>query len=384
MSGLNFRLRMLRLGPLACGLALLSWVAISGCGRELGECNLDGLTEDGRPIPGPAAFDVAFRESDGVPMYEGQALVRSSCGNGQFCHSDAAVSEDRFGVPAGLNFDVNVACVDPSVDPTCADLQPCEGADAQSAYCERLERLRRDRNTVISWASESIHEIRRGTMPPGEAGRNVRDTRVWLRADGSTLPEFGTGEAEEIIRNWLACASPVVSRTELAPTPELQLTPCESIEGETCIYAGAQADLPDPTWSSIYWSVMFPRCVLCHGPANANMDQNPDNPTGVIPGGASAEGLAALDMTGSDTTDTSNWASESWSSVVDAEASPDGQCFGGGRINVIPGDAEGSLMIQKMRGVQDCGGPMPLVGDLVAESVVEVIEQWIDEGAENN
>ncbi|HET6417221.1 MAG TPA: hypothetical protein VFG22_13075, partial [Polyangiales bacterium] len=72
-----------------------------GCKRDLGDCNLDGETEDGRPIDGPAAFDIAYRLTDGLPMYEGQALVQSTCGDGAFCHSPAATGTERIGVPAG-------------------------------------------------------------------------------------------------------------------------------------------------------------------------------------------------------------------------------------------------------------------------------------------
>ncbi len=44
-------------------------------------------------------------------------------------------------------------------------------------------------------------------------------------------------------------------------------------------------------------------------PANTNTDQNPDNPfDGQIPGGASVTALAALDLTGVDAMDTTNWA----------------------------------------------------------------------------
>jgi hypothetical protein len=104
---------------LACSLLVLI-TSVTGCKRDLGECNLDGQTPDGRPIEGPAAFDIAYRLADGLPMYEGQALVQTTCGAGQFCHSPAAVGADRIGVPAGLNFDVDLACTDETQDPTCA------------------------------------------------------------------------------------------------------------------------------------------------------------------------------------------------------------------------------------------------------------------------
>ena len=80
---------MLRGRAPACFLLLLTTSALAGvggCKRDLGECNLDGQTPDGRPIEGPAAFDIAYRYSDGLPTYEGQALFPPTCGAGQFCH----------------------------------------------------------------------------------------------------------------------------------------------------------------------------------------------------------------------------------------------------------------------------------------------------------
>jgi hypothetical protein len=164
----------------------------------------------------------------------------------------------------------------------------------------------------------------------------------------------------------------------------MELTACESLEGEVCRYSGPLPTLP-ATWSAIYWSVIFPTCVVCHGPANGNLDQNPDNEGNPIPGGASPQGLAVLDLTGSDTTDTSNWAAESHSALVNVPASQAGDCFGQG-INVIPNDASGSLMIQKMRAVQTCGGEMPLSEgeQTIPTPVILVIEEWINTGAPNN
>jgi len=362
--------------------------ALAGCqDRDLGECNLDGMTEAGAPIPGPAAFALAYRSTDGLPMFEGQALVQASCGNGQFCHTPNAEGADRIGVPKTLDYDVALACTDPTVDSTCANLQPCEGEEIESAYCERLSRLEDNRNSAASWGEGMISEIRNGTMPPGEAGEQVVDRTPWFRADGSPLPEWGSSEATDIVRNWLACKAPVVARAELAPSQDLELAPCESVEGEVCVYNGPQGSLPDPNWSSIYWSVMFTQCVICHGPANSNIDQNPNNPNedGRIPGGASAQGLEVLDLTGSDPTDTSNWAFESHSALVNAPASPLGPCAAQG-VNVIPNDSAGSLMIQKMYAIQTCGGEMPLGGgsQTIPTPVIQVIEDWINMGAPND
>lgn len=369
-------------------LILPLFCVLGGCAdRDLGECNLNGATEDGRPLEGPAAFDLVYNSIDGRPMFEGQALVQASCGNGSFCHAPGAVGAARIGVPAGLDFDVQLACTDVSTDSTCANLQPCDGTEIQSPYCERLERLVDNRDTIASWAGDMIKEIRDGTMPPGAAGAQVQDDTPWFRRDQSELPRLDTSEGQDIVRNWLACNAPVVARTEIPPTPQLELAPCESIADEVCVYSGPQAALPDPTWSSIYWSLIFPQCVLCHGPANSNVDSNPDNPfeNGTIPGGASPQGLAALDLTGSDPTDTSSWPAQSHGALVNVPASAAGECEGQG-IDVIPNDAAGSLMIQKMRAVQTCGGEMPLGSgsQTISNAVIGVVEQWINMGAPND
>ena len=121
----NLPAHMVRGHALTCFVLVLTTstavAGVGGCKRDLGECNLDGQTSRmGSPISGPAALDIAYHFTDGLPMYEGQALVQSTCGNGQFCHSPAAVGGDRIGVPAGLNFDVALACTDETQDPSCA------------------------------------------------------------------------------------------------------------------------------------------------------------------------------------------------------------------------------------------------------------------------
>jgi hypothetical protein len=366
-------------------LAASATATLVGCKRDLGECSLYGVTADGAPLDGPAAFDIAYRVPDGLPMYEGQALVQSTCGNGQLCHSPAAVGSDRVGVPAGLNFDVALACTGALQDPTCAPpLGSCEGGQTDTDYCQRLQRLQSNNDQIIDWADGMIQEIRAGAMPPGEVGRDATDPRQWLRkSDGTVLPTIESSEGREIVRNWLACEAPVVARTEFPPSDALELEPCESVDDEICIYNGPRQDLPDPTWSDIYWSLMFTQCVVCHGPANGNVDENPANPfSGQIPGGASAQGLAALNLTGSDAADTTNWASESWAAVVGALAADPGSCAGQGTI-VIPNDPANSIMIQKISATQTCGDSMPL-GTSVGFALIQVVEAWINLGAPND
>lgn len=368
---------------LAC-LLLVLFTAALGCKRDLGECNLDGLTDDEPPreIPGPAAFDIAYRLTDGLPMYEGQALVQSTCGDGTFCHAPAAVGEARIGVPGGLNFDVALACADG--DPTCTSpIQSCEGGQTDTPYCERLQRLHGNQAKIREWAEGMIQEMRAGAMPPGEAGRRVENPTPWLReTDDSALPSVYSDEGKEIVRNWLACQAPAVARTETATNESDQLEPCVSVDEEICIYRGPQGELPDPVWTEIYWSIMFTQCVTCHGPPGCDdCDENPNNPLGgTIRGGTDPTALEALDLTGPDTTDTSNWAMDSYPAVVEASAYTGGVCAGFG-VLVVPNDPGNSLLLDKMRNnPPDCGTVMPQGGSLAAP-LVQVVEDWIDMGA---
>jgi hypothetical protein len=146
---------------------------------------------------------------------------------------------------------------------------------------------------------------------------------------------------------------------------------------------GTGGSLPEPKWSEIYWNIVFTECVACHGPPNDNTDENPNNPFGgAIPGGASPEALSVLNLTGVDMTDTTSWALDAHSAVVNASTSATGDCAGQGLL-VIPFDSVNSIMPQKMRGIQSCGMQMP-PDALIPQSLVEVVEEWVDLGAAND
>lgn len=157
----------------------------AGCSTDLGECDEE------------AARAVVYDE-EGLPAYEGQALVQVSCGNGSFCHAARARGEARYGAPAGLDFDVALA-----------------GASEAS-----VARLANGKRNVEEWAQEIYGEVERGTMPPwGEAtlvphANLPRFRRV--AADGTVerLPHVDSFEGLGILKNWLACGAPVVERTE--------------------------------------------------------------------------------------------------------------------------------------------------------------------------
>ena len=349
-------------------------MGVIGCNSEVGECNLDD------PSFGPAALSITYRAADGLPMFEGQALVQSTCGNGSFCHSPAAERGERFGVPKGLDFDVSLACDDQ--DPSCISTQTCsEGSSSE--YCTRLARLEDGQQRALGLGRNFVSQVKSGSMPPGAAGKKVRDPASWARPpNADPLPSIDSKEGKEIVRNWIACGAPVVARTETPPTPDDQSQPCPSFADEVCIYRGPVV-VPDPTWSSIYFEQFMDSCVTCHAPANGASDLNPDRAGEPIPGGASPAGLAALDLSGSDPTDTSEWAFESHARVVGVPASAAGDCSGEGTL-VVAGDPAVSLLVQKLRNEQTCGDPMPQNGDLLLNDVISVVEQWITDGAAND
>jgi len=104
-----------------------------------------------------------------------------------------------------------------------------------------------------------------------------------------------------------------------------------------------------PTFSSISSQVFAQRCVGCHGGTLAE--------AGLNLSGASA--LAAL------------------VNVASTQR--------GGAIRVIPGNADGSYLVQKLRGDAGIVGVrMPADGRFLTDEQINVIRQWINEGAQNN
>lgn len=163
------------------GLHALLLVLLTGCAPTVGsECDEAG------------ARTVVYSADDvGTPMYAGQALVHRSCGYGSFCHTESEVAQ-RFGAPAGLDFDVDLAS---------------DAADT--------ERLRRGQLGVFRHRDAIWAEVEAGRMPPSGVGTETVAAGPAFRA----LPEVDTSEGRQILRNWLACGAPVVERTSDSPRP---------------------------------------------------------------------------------------------------------------------------------------------------------------------
>ncbi len=100
-----------------------------------------------------------------------------------------------------------------------------------------------------------------------------------------------------------------------------------------------------PTWRSIQDNIFTPRCITCHqgsgAPANLQLDE--DNSFNMLV----------------------NIPSSQLSNI----------------LRVAPGDADNSYLVQKLEGTQAVGGRMPQGGPFLEQSEVDVVRQWINEGA---
>jgi hypothetical protein len=111
---------------------------------------------------------------------------------------------------------------------------------------------------------------------------------------------------------------------------------------------------PAPTFTEVYETVIAGSCVLyCHGNSHGT-------------------GLAMGDR------------SLAYQNLVGVKAGVGGSaktCDDGARTRVVPGDAASSLVIQKLRHINDCGDPMPPKGGMLPASKIELFEDWINGGA---
>lgn len=293
--------------------------ATAGCQADLGECS------DTR------ARAIAYSET-GLPAYEGQALIQNSCGGGAFCHSRGARNDARFGVPKRLDFDMRLASTGPDENP--------DGTD----------RLRHGWRQIRSWRHRSYGLVESGDMPPGDAGELVQvGGELYRRFNGrvyADLPRIDEEEAQAILKNWLACDCPVVERTEGEGTFG-DVVPLED------------ANLPDPTFSSIYDVMIAPLCgSSCHGPS--------------LPMQLEASQLDLSDP------------EAAYAALISQQARGT-ECVEGGEMLIVPGDSESSLFLRKITpGEEICGSAMPLNGAPTPEAMLEVIAEWIDSGAESN
>lgn len=316
---------------------------VAGCSTDLGSCDADQV-------------EAVVFEPSGQPYFAGQFITQQSCAGG-FCHAANASGAARLGAPAGLNFGVA-----PVV----------EGSD----IVEETRRLRNARLDVREHAASMFEQVDRGWMPPDGVGQDFSGPHEACTDDAFLLETLDEGDpvtcaplglttvvfdlrdgrTREVLRNWLACGGPLVER-------------CVGV-GNAPNFLGEELECRSsvtPTFASIWQTVLSAnQCTGCHAPE--------------APGNFFESG-GELDL--SDRT-------AAYDGLLSPAAGRGTDCSVVGQNDlVIPGEdpEDGvfeSLLIEKLRGTQTCGDPMPLAGSPVPTSVIEVIEDWIRMGAAND
>src|SRR5262249_42512196 len=162
-------------------------------------------------------------------------------------------------------------------------------------------------------------------------------------ADGSPLPTLRTPEGREIMRNWLACKTPVVQGTPDTPGEDPPFGNVEACESGDCTL--------DPTWNagprSIFRGLVVAHCLGggCHSDdmPTSNLHLVADDPDG-----AYAQLVNGVSM------------SPGCSGMMPAAA-----CGGTDYIRIVPGNPDCSLVVAKLKwhfpdGSMVCGPTMPL------------------------
>jgi mono/diheme cytochrome c family protein len=286
-------------------------VALMGCGADLGTCD--------------SAASEQLVYLNGVPYFEGQGLVQQSCAGAQ-CHTVGAVGAARSGVPHSLDFDVEVLT-------------------AQSQE-DRLDALRDGISLIRDKATELWTLIDNGEMPPGRAGE--RPKLAWKRdLEGvvdANLDGIDTADGRDIVRNWLACGSPIVSATDDSPYADQA--------ARFGVVRPAGDARVEATWESVYANVLT-QCASCHRPGSTFPD---------------------LDLSSSDT---------AYTELVGGSAMSGGACSG--RILVTPNDCQGSVLYKKLQpagmATDLCGDAMPLGGTAIPTDQLQAVCDWITAGA---
>lgn len=325
-------------------ITLLAVLTLCACQPDVGECDR------------AAAQEIVYTV-DGTPAFAGQALVNQSCGGGGFCHARDIPVESRVGAPIGLEFDLNIASAT-------VELNAVE-----------LERLFEDQLTLFRHRHSVLEQVQRGLMPPSgeESDMVLASVLTYDRVadDGTTfapLPTIDTDEGQEILRNWIACDTPVVERT-VEITPGIPYPYRDPVTDEatpigfTIPTCGRRC--VDPTWPDIVEQILLPTCALsrCHD---------------------SDEPVAMLDLSVADPTDAAQLASLHERLTADTAVAQGLLCSASDVADTpmfVPEDPDGSLMFLKLGDPAPCGSPMPEGSPPLNEQRICAIREWIACGA---
>lgn len=294
----------------------------------------------------------------GYPYFPGQALIVGSCGP---CHETIIDTHapnafaPRNGAPIDLNWDL--------------DYRAIPSAQLHAGLLE-----------TYSMRDDIWGQVSGGHMPPTHTMGSTADpaatvTTLGFHNAAGPLPTLRTPEGREILRNWLACKTPIVQGTPDMPgdlaMPFGNVEPCEFGACNFCRTAADcahdydcdtttnQCVLP-PHWGNIYRGVVQVHCALsgCHGDV----------------GHSSGMTLSATD------------SHMAYMALVGVASDTNPSCMGMGFTRVSAGHSDMSLLIDKLNGNGTptgavCGMRMPLGGPYLLPYEIAGIAQWIDSGA---
>ena len=188
--------------PIRALLAVLVPVSLFafGCTEDVGSCEGDLRGMD-------------TVKSGGVIQYAGQAIINTSCAT--VCHSSKAAGEARHGAPSGLDFDlVPVAEEDTDGGVGTTDA----GNTIVALNAGEIGALRERQRIVFEKRNLIWGQVKEGLMPPDGLFKSFRrlagitdspEANPCQRATNGFL-EITEKPSQEILRNWLACSTPIV------------------------------------------------------------------------------------------------------------------------------------------------------------------------------
>jgi hypothetical protein len=201
-------------------------------------------------------------------------------------------------------------------------------------------------------AEELWRVIDNGSMPPGKAGD--RADLPWTDKTGTVnmmLTGLDLAEARDKVRNWLACAAPIVAATNDAPLKD-------QLVGWGAIEEPGTPPAVTSTWTSVYTNVLS-ACSGCHS--------------------ASPIGNQALNLSNKEV---------AYMQLVDKPAYSGSGAACSGRTLVKTNDCANSLLYQKLQPPGSapglCGVPMPMGGTPISATALKSVCDWINAGALNN
>jgi hypothetical protein len=311
----------------------------SACSEDLGSCD----EEEARRL---------IINGEGQVLYAGQAIINQACAAGQ-CHASDATGELRQGAPKSLDFDLNPA------GSATGDEDSVESGDLV-LNAKAIARLRKNQRAVFDNRELIWTQIVDGLMPPDGVGQPFRDKAPGAEADitkpcekKEALGSVTSSQSRSILRNWLACGSPVVEAAdEEVSESVLTMQPAglPGTVGQQMPLCISMEDCSKPiTFDELYETVIVTSCVTgCHSPSGA---------------------YALFDLDGIDT---------AYESLIKDNGT---NCMD--QPTVVPGNAAGSYIVTKMGGESDltlCGGTMPAFLPVLECGVLQMAA-WINAGA---